>query len=280
MQSAAVAIDDEAVDVGQLRRWRKDLKDAVAALGPAAARYLVDSYYATQKLRIHCGNQARAQAEQPEPNAFVLLLAQNFAAIEADIRKALDVYSDQSTVGRWSKSIVGIGPVLAAGLLAHIDITRAPTVGHIWRFAGLDPTQEWGKGERRPWNAQLKTLCWKIGQSFIKVQARPADVYGKVYATRRQQENERNAAGLFAAQAARQLAQKRIQDPKLRATLEAGRLSDGHLLARSQRYATKLFLAHWWQVARESNGLDCPKPWVITHGGHVHFTAPPNWPLR
>ena len=37
----------------------------------------------------------------------------------------------------------GIGPVIAAGLLANIDIKQAPTVGHIWRFAGLDPTNKW-----------------------------------------------------------------------------------------------------------------------------------------
>jgi hypothetical protein len=40
-------------------------------------------------------------------------------------------------------SIKGIGPVIAAGLLANIDITKAPTAGHIWRFAGLDPSSKW-----------------------------------------------------------------------------------------------------------------------------------------
>lgn len=56
-------------------------------------------------------------------------------------------------------SIHGIGPVISAGLLAHIDIHRAVTVGHIWRFAGLDPSVKWLKKTKRPWNAGLKVLC-------------------------------------------------------------------------------------------------------------------------
>jgi hypothetical protein len=44
-------------------------------------------------------------------------------------------------------------------LLARIDIVKAPTAGHIWRYAGLDPTVRWNKGEKRPWNAGLKVLC-------------------------------------------------------------------------------------------------------------------------
>jgi hypothetical protein len=62
-------------------------------------------------------------------------------------------------VSRWAKAQVGIGPVLAAGLAAYIDITRTPTVSALWSLAGLNPTAVWGKGEKRPWNAQLKTLC-------------------------------------------------------------------------------------------------------------------------
>jgi transposase len=71
--------------------------------------------------------------------------------VEREIRKALDLYSDEHVPGVWAKSIIGIGPVIAAGLLAHIEIERAPTVGHIWAFAGLDPTRKWGrKGRNGP----------------------------------------------------------------------------------------------------------------------------------
>ena len=61
-------------------------------------------------------------------------------ATEHNMQKMLDAFSVENGIGRWSESIPGIGPVISAGLISEIDITRAPTVGHIWRFAGMDPT--------------------------------------------------------------------------------------------------------------------------------------------
>ena len=94
--------------------------------------------------------------------------------------RALDAYSGGPLAGRWARSIVGIGPIIAAGLLAHIDIKQAPTVGHVWRFAGLDPTLKWTTKTKRPWNGALKRLCWLIGESFTKVSNNPGDIYGKI----------------------------------------------------------------------------------------------------
>ena len=51
--------------------------------------------------------------------------------------------------------------------------------------AGLDPTVTWGKGERRPWNAELKVLCWKLGDSFVKVSNKEGALYGRIYRERK-----------------------------------------------------------------------------------------------
>ena len=124
----------------------------------------------------------------------------------------------------------GTGPrlwalAIAAGFLAHIDIERAPTVGHIWRFAGLDPTQKWEKKTKRPWNADLKTLCWKLGESFVKVKGNENDIYGKVYEARKAQEVLRNEAGELADQAADVLKNKRIGKQKSMALRELAPLA-------------------------------------------------------
>ena len=66
------------------------------------------------------------------------------------------------------------------------------TVGHIWRFAELDPTQTWEEGQRRPWNASLKTLSWKIGESFVRRSRDEDATYGRFYRERKQLEIERN----------------------------------------------------------------------------------------
>ena len=129
-----------------IERLRRDLKKAAATLTATEARFLVDAYYQMQKDRIRAAHQARTLAASGEPHAVLTWLFDNTAVLERNIKTALGVYSQAQPVGRWAESLVGIGPVISAGLLAHIDIAKAPTVGHIWRFAGLDPTMVWATG--------------------------------------------------------------------------------------------------------------------------------------
>lgn len=266
-------------DEGRLSasRLTRDLAEAARMLTPDEARFLVDAYYLIQKDRIRADNQLRALSESGEPASVLSWLGEQSRVLETQVKRALDKYSDAQPVGLWARGIVGVGPVIAAGLLAHIDISRCPTVGHIWAFAGLDPTREWGKGERRPWNADLKTLCWKLGESFVKVSAHENDIYGKVYAARKAQEIERNERGDFADQAAAALTAKRYKkDTDAFKHYTAGLLPPAHIHARAKRYAVKLFLAHlhdvWYQ---EHFGTAPPKPYMIEHLGHTHFIPPP-----
>jgi len=258
-----------------------------------------------------------------------------------------------------NNSIVGIGPVLSAGLLAHIDMARCPTVGHIWQFAGIagpvaepasryasyridfgteiDPnkppsivladdreatpyfpdgptayvyritvgTQDaplatykgktlsettepvsceiqykylgqkpWEKGMKRPFNATLKVICWKIGQSFMKLSNREDCYYGRTYRDRKAYEIANNEAGILAEQAAKAL-------PHFRKTTEAykwyekGMLPPAHIDARARRYAVKLFLSHMHGEWHEKFfGKPAPLPYPIAHLQHVHFIPP------
>ena len=139
----------------------------------------------------------------------------------------------------------------------------------------------WGKGEKRPWNARLKVVCWKAGESFVKVQNNDRDIYGTVYAERKALEQARNAEGLFADQAAAMLERKRIgKDTEAYKWYSQGMLPPAHIHARSTRYAVKLFLAHWHHVAYETEyAEEPPKPYVLTQLDHAHYIAPPNWPM-
>lgn len=270
-------IDEEAVET--VARLSRDLKNSARLLTREQARYLVDLYYELQDDRIRANNQKRAHTEDVEPNELISWFADRQMDLETDAKKALDIYSDAQIPGQWAKSIVGIGPVIAAGLLAHVDIEKAPTAGHIWRFAGLDPTVKWGKGEKRPWNAQLKVLTWKAGESFVKQQSRPNDVYGKIYVERKMLEIARNERGDFKDQAEASLAEKNFgKDTAARAAYEQGMLPPARIHLRAQRYAVKLFLAHFHHVLYEDRyGTPPPKPYVIEHGGHTHYIAPPHW---
>jgi Transposase IS116/IS110/IS902 family len=270
--------DIQATDA--ITRLTRDLKAAARTLSDAEARYLVDYYYQLQEDRIRSGNQVQQMSETAEPSEVLVWLATNTGVLERQIARALDAYTGARVVGVWARSIVGIGPILSAGLLAHIDITKAPTVGHIWRFAGLDPTVTWEKKQRRPWNARLKTLCWKMGESFVKVSGHPDDVYGKLYLHRKALEISRNEAGAFADQAAAALVAKKYgADTTARKEYEAGRLPAARIHMRAKRWAVKLYLAHFHAVAfRDRFGTDPPKPYVLAHLGHVDEIQVPNWP--
>ena len=191
----------DSTQIESLHRLTRDIKQASVTLAPAEVRYLVDAYYQMQENRKAAENQVRALTTSGEPHEVIRWLADNAALLERNVKAVLDVHTSSTPIGRWAKSVVGIGPVIAAGLAAHIDITKAPTVGHIWRFAGLDPTMTWEKGEKRPWNADLRTLCWKVGQSFMKVSNRENDFYGHLWRDRKAREETKNLAGAFVDQA-------------------------------------------------------------------------------
>jgi hypothetical protein len=270
---------DGKVELEPIARLTRDLARGSRGMSRAEARYLVDAYYQIQSYRIRSQSQVRATSESGESNEVLRWLFDQMSALEQQIQRSLDKWTDGLVEGRWLKSIHGIGPVIAAGLLAHIDVERAPTVGHIWRFAGLDPTVTWRKGQKRPWNARLKLICWNLGDSFVKHRNSEKDYYGRIYEQRKRLELERNERGEYADLARQTLAERRIIDPATRRTYEAGRLPLGRIELRARRYAVKLLLAHLHHVMYETRyGTPPPRPYVIEHGGHAHMIAPPNWP--
>ena len=242
------------------------------------ARFLVDAYYMMQDDRKRANNQVRSLAEGHEPSAVLEWLAQQSSTLEDQIKRALDQYTQAHVCGAWMRSVYGIGPVLSAGLLAHIDITKAPTVGHIWRYAGLDPTTKWNKGEKRPWNATLKTLCWKIGQSFMKFSNAEQCAYGRVYKHRKAYEIARNDAGGNAECAAGWVTRVGKTTEAYKHYAE-GKLPPSQIDGRARRYAVKLFLSHlhgvWYELHFK---VKPPLPYPIAQLDHAHLIEPFNKP--
>lgn len=256
-----------------IQKLSRDLRAAAKLMSPREARYFVNCYYDLQDYRIATANQQRKLKQGEEPSEFMEWFNSNLDLFERQIKAMLDKWSAAQPMGEWAREIVGIGPVISAGLLANIDITKAPTVGHIWRFAGLDPTVRWGKGEKRPWNASLKRLCWLTGESFVKVSGNPRDVYGKLYRERKEYETRRNDGGELAETARQRLAQDKAKklDPELRAILESGKLPQIALHERAKRWAVKQFLSDWHAEAyRRHYGIEPPLPYPIAHLHHAH----------
>lgn len=279
----ALAPDAEYSYPSPLGRVSRDLKQAAATLSLLEVRYLVDLYYEAQRYRIASANQVRSLARSepvPEPESLLTWATHSFDIVEGEIKKGLDVFSrrEPSGLGEWLRSITGIGPVIAAGLLAHVQPGEKSTVGQIWRHAGLDPTSKWESGEKRPWNASLKTLCYKVGESFVKVQNRPTDVYGQKYAARKAVEIARNDQGLFAGQAEAILKARRIgKTTDAYKAYSQGRLPPAHLHARARRYAVKLFLSHYYEAGYFIAHRKLPEvPYVVSHLGHTDLIPAPH----
>lgn len=130
------------VDLQGLASISKAVKESIATVSGNQLRYLVDSYYQTQEYRKALDNQLRSieqgvDGENATPLA-LKWLAQNVKNQENQIKKMLDEYTDQSPVTRWAKATIGIGPVIAAGLVANFDISKVKYVNQFYSYCGLN----------------------------------------------------------------------------------------------------------------------------------------------
>ena len=310
-------IFEDAQEIQEIRKISKELKKASVTMTKEEARDLVDLYYITQKDRIRANNQIAAihkphkdwekevsklthQVEKGnatqeeldelikqepiiEPHKTLDYFLKTYLANEKDMKACLEIYAKSKPIGRWLLSITGIGPVIAAGLIAHIDISKVQTAGQIQAFGGLDPNRmTWKKGEKRPWNASLKTLYWKIGQSFVKTSNRESDIYGKIYQERKVYEKEKNENLEYLDQALDIVKTRKWTEKTMwmKEIYETGMLPDCHIAARAARYATKRFLSHFFDVYYEMYHHEKPpKPYPIAQLGHAHMVPAPNWPM-
>ena len=321
-----------------VERLTKDLRNSARNLSAGQALYLVDYYYQKQDDRIRAAGQIRS-SDEDESVEWIQYVFKHLAALENRIKSALGIYAGGHELGEWSQSITGIGPVLSAALLAHIDIALTPHAGALHRLAGLDPSIEWigrekaktlvndvvGKGKitaghlatlseaagrtpgslkkmalapkpngdkpkkltkdnlskalsRRPWNAKLKVVTWKIGESFVKQQnATGGEFYGRFYSERREIEEAANVSGKNKNKA---LAKAKAVGRNTEAYkyYSEGLFPPAHTYARAKRWVVILFLSHYHHVGYEIlHGTPPELPWIIAHGGHSDFIPPPNW---
>lgn len=269
-----------ALDAGpeaDITRLSADLILAARTMPVRVASDLVRIYYTTQDQRLAIDNQIRAARADGYDPAAAEHVRVSIAAAEARAQKLLDHWTRRDPLAIWARQVCGIGPVLAAGLRAEIDVTRAAHVSSVWRFAGQDPTATWGKGEKRPHNAHLKVICWRIGDSFVKQSGRPQSLYGRIYRDEKTRLVEANDNGAFADTAAARI-ESGVRVPgkgtEARKALDAGMLPAGQLDLRARRKAVKVFLAHYWTAGRILAELPTTAPYAIDKLGHTHLIDP------
>ena len=94
------------------------------------ARTLIDLYYGIQDYRKAIDNQRRAMdqgADTGITHEALDFIAPQIEAIENNARAWLEAYINSHVMWPWFAAVDGIGPILAAGLVAHLGSRPVPT---------------------------------------------------------------------------------------------------------------------------------------------------------
>lgn len=197
---------------------------------------LIRQYYRIQKHRVAFGNQVRELEEEDQKIEPFDDYHGRMKAIENDIKGDIeDAIKEQDIWQDFLKDVKGIGPILGAALWSMIDIRKAKHVSSLWKYAGQAPDSKRKKGEKLDYNPELKKVCWKIGESFIKTNS----PYKEIYDARKEYEKDHSPD-----------------------------LTDGHQHNRAKRYMVKEFLKDLWLTWREMEGLEVTPPYAVAKLDH------------
>lgn len=278
----------------------KDLRKDGAGLTRENAKFLVQTYYQLQRNRIVQNNRIQAIEKRAQTHQHLDLLSGVFENLENEIKLWLDVYTTNHPVGKWARAQIGVGPVIAAGFLAYLDMEKCPYVSSFWSYAGYNPKMVWEKGEKRPFVAELKVVGWKLGESFVKVSGNPDAKYAQIYKQRKVYEWAKNQRGEYAhliglrgykfgkgTEAFKWTSGQYTHVEFIEGSpkpVHAGGFDESGVLMippmaiqeRSKRYAVKRFMSDLWVVAFKDAYPDreVPLPWINTHGGHPDYVPP------
>lgn len=128
---------------------------------------------------------------------------------------------------------------------------------------------------RRPYNASLKTLSWKISGSFVKFSSRSECFYGHLYRQQKQYLVDKDAKGEFKELAANVLLKKKFTNKEIEAIYKGGNLPKGHIDGMAKRWTVKMFIANVHELWRVLEGLPVAPPYPIAHLGHAHYICQP-----
>ena len=154
-------------------------------------------------------------------------------------------------------------------------------MGRIWRFAGLDPTVEWTKGEA-PVERRTEASLLEDRRSFVKMSGRRTTSTAGCTRSGSSIEQERNEAGKFADQAATKLERFKIG----KSTDAYNWYSQGKLppapRPRPREAVGSEALPGPLPPRRLEAGhrQEPPKPYVIAILEHADFIMPPNFPVK
>lgn len=222
-------------------------------------RTLVDLRDRTlQKSRIAFSNRASAiergkDDSDPETHAVIERWFQRFNELEAEADHDIAELARHEPIIERLVELKGIGYLLAAKMVAMIDIERANTVSALWRYAGYGVTNGERdrpvKGQKLCYNVRLKTTLYLVGTSFLRC----GSPYRAIY-----------------------------DEARVYYDVNRPDWTKAHKHQAAMRKMIKTFLAHLWLEWRTMQDLQTRDLYVMDYGGHTHYRQPQEfgWPAK
>jgi len=157
-----------------------------------------------------------------------------------------------------------------------VEAGYADTISALWMFSGWAPGEDGKamrrvKGEKLPYNSQLRSMGWRLGQSLVRAKGKfysyPEKGVGYIQFKETYRQRFENQGFRVVPASALPTTGGKKYEPE-------GVISEGHLHNMALRRTIKLFLACLWLVWREAEGLPVTKPYAIDKLGHVSFIDP------
>jgi len=254
---------------------------------------MVDASVAIERLRVasqireaHLKRHNRADRETEE-------MSRRLAELEDYVNGRIAELIETHPAYPWFSLVKGVGRENIAKVIGLIDITKAPTISSLWKFAGLAPedgkAMKRVKGQKLTYNSQLRSMVWRLASSLRRAKGGFYDYYIREKDSYTQRFTEQGykilptPSGVYAClNCGASWAKKREITPCC-ARPEIGKKTReeppgvvwlGHLDAMALRKMSKLFLACLWLVWRKAEGLPIREPYSIGRQGHTKLISP------
>jgi hypothetical protein len=225
----------------------EDAKKAAAILGDREAIYLVNLFNFLLETRV--GICARLKTIIETPNKALTFLLDEIAEREKNARIILDIFTDNHPVGNVLKQIKGIGPVISAGFVAHVDMTKINHFSQILSYGGYTKNSKRQRGKKLTYNPDLKKVFVHMGRSFQYSSGYPDSYFGWHYKLLKRRILNHNENGFY-----KDVAKSKIQEYNFDKSKSAyksyseGKLPAGHVIALAKFKTVCLFvgMAHYY----------------------------------
>jgi hypothetical protein len=260
-------------------------------------RTLVDIYYDFQgqriqtQLRIGAAKREHSLSDEELSMYGITTIFENAQNFEKDLEKMISKQlKNHALYTQYLSRILGIGPMLSAGLISYIDdIEKFKHVSSLWQYSGYGMNRFCTQC-KKPTFIEVEYETGKIAKKLHPIETCPecgADtipILQKRTTGYQSNWNDRlkvlawKAGSSFVKQSTANSKYRKLYDkikseerrlnPKRKKIDGKIYYNDGHIHNRAMRKVVKIFFAHLWQTWRRQQGLEATEPYAKQLLGH------------